>query len=162
MHIKICKHCYKVFFTEVHFRRFCGLGCSAKFRVAHPSEKVKTHLQELKTYGGRGTRGKHGFGCNARDNINHKSAKQYRLRSPLGIVYEVKNLRSWCRKNELIFTPDDFPYSRTTLARRASISLQKVSVGDIGSWKGWTAVCVFDIEKDPLDRAVGDVLPLPV
>jgi hypothetical protein len=101
-------------------------------------------------------RGSHGFGRLTRGRIDHARAKHFLIRSPLGDVYEVKNLAEWCRSNVGKFLPDDHPYSKTPLNRRAQVGFSMLVTGKRNncSWRGWTAVCVFDIEADPLARRV--------
>lgn len=142
---------------------YCSQSCHSLTNWETNREKMvavnqatikKAHEATVKMH-----RGSHGFGLTKRGRIDHCRAKAFRIRSPLGEVYEVKNLAEWCRANEDKFRPDDFPQSKTPLSKRAQVgfSLLVCGKGKACSWRGWTAVCVFDIETDPLARRV--VLP---
>jgi predicted nucleic acid-binding Zn ribbon protein len=139
-----------------HQSETCSKECGAtyRFQKMKKSEKkkwVNIGKRNIKKAIAKQT-GAHGFGSVAMDNPNHKNAKWFRVRDPHGRVYEVKNLDSWCRKNEARFVRDDIRGGTTPLWLRASNGLSKVSRGEGCSWYGWTAVCVFDIETDPLSR----------
>jgi predicted nucleic acid-binding Zn ribbon protein len=137
--------------------KHCSAKCSAIAfsKSEHAKQFASTALANQPKAVAR-LRGSHGFGRMKQDNPNHASAKWYRLRSPDGRIYEIKNLRSFCHKNEQIFESDDrkFVNAVRPLWKRAADGLVSVSSGGSCSWFGWTAVCVFDIETDPLSRRV--------
>ena len=88
-------------------------------------------------------KGTHGFGRSAINNPKHFNAKIWRIRSPFGKYYEFSNLRSWARKNEVLFMPDERPESRLPLWRRAVGGFNDMSRADskgTHSWRGWTLV----------------------
>ena len=131
------------------FKKTCSLSCSQKLRF-QTDPKVKKLLLKYRYV----CLGWHGKGKGARDNPDHANAKAIRVRDPLGVVHEIKNITSWCRKNEQLFKPYDNPEAKLPLWRRAQVGLTSIACGDKCSWHGWTAVCVFDIEADPLARRV--------
>ena len=130
-----------------HQYKTCSLSCGANLAIKNnPNLKNNIRKAIARLYGN------HGFGRAQRDNVNHKNAKAIRVRNPFGVVYEIKNITSWCRKNEHLFIECDNPSAKLPLWRRAQVGLTSIACGDRCSWFGWTAVCVFDIESDPLER----------
>ena len=137
--------------------KHCSQKCRAiAYAKTDHAKKFAASWATSQKIGAATLRGAHGFGRTKMDNPNHAAAKWYRIRSPDGIVHEVKNMRSFCRKNVHLFESDDRKYINATrpLCERAADGLVSVSTGKACSWFGWTAVCVFDIETDPLARRV--------
>lgn len=151
IHKHTCSFCKKIFFSERNDSVYCNESCSGKGHKIFWRDKLNRGIRALRA------QKTHGWGNMHRDNPEHPTAKWWRIRSPDGVMWEARNLFSWCRANETLFTPDPAPFSKTTLARRAFFGLSSH-----GQWYGWTLVTVFDIEKDPLDRVVEPVLPLSV
>jgi rubredoxin len=139
-----------------HQSETCSKVCGAKYRFVKMSQESKQkwvkigHSNIKKAI--KAQTGGHGFGLTARDNPNHFQAEWFRVRDPNGQVYEIRNLQSWCRKNETRFVRDDIRGGSTPLWLRAANGLSKVVNGRCCSWYGWSAVCVFDIETDPIAR----------
>ena len=131
----------------------CSRKCGYDFFKKYSTENVKKAFKKNQKVGYEKKRGGHGCGRAARDRKDHPRAKCFRIRNPLGTVFEVKNITSWCRENEQTFKHDDLiPNTRTPLWERARKGINDVCLGKRCSWFGWTGVCVFDIESDPLAR----------
>lgn len=154
-----CEICGSAFKPRRNETRFCSQACSmAWVKKTNPNaflmQKRIPPAEDARLSGNAKQRGKHGSGGTEIDNPNHASAKFYRVRSPLGDVIEAKNLQSFCRKNELLFRSEEIEWAKTPLWKRAAQGLRANARGITCSWHGWTAVCVFDIEADPLARRV--------
>jgi hypothetical protein len=84
----------------------------------------------------------------------HWKSKYWRLRTPAGVVIEGKNLNHLVRENAHLFAPDDIQWKKS--ACRASAGLAQLfqqRPNGPTSWKGWTAVTIYEGPHDPLDRA---------
>ena len=153
---KICQRCGAVFIGEKK-QKCCSLKCAGLLMFsenpriasyARNKERIEKATKALRTM----LTGTHGKGMTARDSAEHCRAKWYRIRSPLGEVFEIKNLTSWCRKNSAMFTKQIDLENKSPIEILARKGLCRVSSGVDCSWHGWTAVSVFDIESDPLLR----------
>lgn len=73
--------------------------------------------------------------------VNHSSARNFRIKSPAGVVYTGKNLRLFVRDHPELFDREDcevrFPNTRNahTIASKGLASLY--SNQKVNSWKGW-------------------------
>jgi hypothetical protein len=152
-----CPVCGKEYKIKRRGRRCktCSRNCGKIYRATFYADQLKSMAKIIQKLAVKKTTGKHGFGRMARNNKNHINAKFYRIRSPKGCVHEVKNLTAWCRNNKQLFEPDPRAHNaRLPLLVRAQVGINSVASGKKCSWHGWTAVCVFDIETDPLARRV--------
>ena len=145
--------------------KYCSVSCAAKARAGIPKsevwkskmkDKLPKLIAKMQPIAWAKCRGSHGFGLVKQDNPKHKNAKTYRIRSPLGDLYEVHNLQSWCRHNEDKFYRAGDENFQLPLYQRAHRGMTDLKNGKACSWRGWTSVCVFDIENDPLSRRIAD------
>ena len=127
----------------------CSVSCGRKLRFKTDAKTRETLMKNRYNCVGW-----HGGGKAEINNPNHVNSKAIRVRDPLGVVHEIKNITAWCRKNEQLFKREDNQNAKQTLWRRAQVGLTSIANGSRCSWFGWTAVCVFDIETDPLARRV--------
>lgn len=79
---------------------------------------------------------------------NHPCAKEWVLKSPVGIVYSFKNLDKFIRENSDLFLPGDIAWKKANYnyhcnAYKALSSLRTRG----GSWKGWTWGMTFIIDN---------------
>lgn len=144
--------------TQEKVIRFCACGCGREITSKWHGGKVKyiknhyklTPEQEQKRCKAisewKKTIGNN-YGRAARDRIDHCKAHHWIIRDNKGILYEFNNLKSWCRKNEEKFLPDEFPDSKLPLWRRAYggfNNMQRTDRRAAHSWKGWTLVSVIE------------------
>jgi len=87
--------------------------------------------------------GTHGYGRAKRGRLDHCCAKHWKIKDFMGKIYECDNLAEWCRANEDLFLPDEFPDSKLPLWKRAVGGFNKMQRTDNkGSthWRGWSLV----------------------
>lgn len=142
----VCPHCSKEFYK---YQRYCSRSCASQANWILHRDTMVTACRTTVAIASQAsypiTRGSNGFGKSARGNGgNHPSAQCYKVYSPDGHVYEMKNLREWCRNNEELFRPDLRPTSKSILYKRVDFGLRGVACGLIGSWNGWTAELLKD------------------
>ena len=132
---KKCPVCGELFSTGHDPRnKTCSLECGQKLRFK-TDPKVRQLLWKYRY----NCIGWHGSKRGLKDNPNHANAICARIRDPLGGVYEIKNVTSWCRKNERLFALYDNSDAKSALWRRAQVGLQSVFDGYKDSWYGWIA-----------------------
>jgi len=140
-----------------------GRPCSdvAKVKISAAKKGKPCHPNAIAASIAR-TKGKHGFGRNARDNPSHQGSLHWIIRDNRGVIHKCDNLHSWCRHNEWRFLPDMRPQSKTPLPQRASDGISKMgrSSGKVCSWHGWTLVSVVERQEqgapDLMDRESRD------
>lgn len=154
----------KAFFSD-NLRKVRRMPATEEARVAavKASQKVKDAARRTqKLYAGLGMK-MHPEMFSKAAGENHVSAAVFSIRSPEGIHYRFKNLRSFIRENAGMFEEGDATWFRRgrgedcrayggIMSIKPSERRRKVN----GSWKGWVWVTLNERAlrnaEDPLDR----------
>ncbi len=87
---------------------------------------------------------------------DHYSAKHFRLRGPRGEEYAIKNLSDFVRTHPQLFSPDDVIGHISKQRARKGLARLFENAQPLGSWKGWTALSIYERRfndgQDLLDR----------
>lgn len=129
--------------SDEHKRKLSKRWLSGPQNLPKESEEKRRRSISLQR------RGTHGYGRSKRDNPLHAKAKHWIIRDPVGRIHEFDNLQAWCRANEKLFEPDDYPAANLQLWRRAVggfNDMQRPDNKGIHAWKGWTLVSVTERE----------------
>jgi hypothetical protein len=83
----------------------------------------------------------------------HWKSKYWRLRTPAGVVLEGRNLNHLIRENAHLFAPEDIRWEKSRCRASAGLAqLFQQRPNGPTSWKGWTAVTIYEGPHDPLER----------
>ncbi len=91
--------------------------------------------------------GGHGQGRNKRGSLEHSKAKAWRIRSPLGAVYEFVNCSEWVRRNTHLFH-DYRPESGMPFWLRVTSGLKNIRKPKYANapthYQGWTTLAALE------------------
>lgn len=104
--------------------------------------------------------GGHGQGKNKRGSLEHSNAKTWRIRSPLGEVFEFVNCREWVRQNIHRFQ-DYRPESRMPFTLRVSHGLKNIRKPKHANapthYQGWMTLAAWE-RSDLLGRDESEII----
>ena len=148
---KTCKECGEKIFcpgrcpSQTKDIQFCSALCSNKNKTKDPVHMAKYYADPKR-----------------KRSEEHYAAKWWRVRSPMNVVYEFKNLHVFIKNNPSLFDPETIVYKKygPTLSCRAYKGIGGLRPNfrnTRGSWRGWTWYSQTERLKndgnDLLDRA---------